>query len=134
MTDFVIQQNCDWTRVLTYATSNGTPIDLTGYTAEMQVRATILESTVILTMTPELGGTAGTVTLHLSNAQLTPPALNLKTIHVGPQTVTESLADGSVLVGTGPTAVYDLILTSAGGVKTCLISGNICFVPTVTRS
>jgi len=133
MTDFVLQQNCDWNRVITYEDANGS-IDLTGYSAEMQVRATITDATVILTLTPTLGGSAGTISLNLTNEQLTQPTLNLKTIHTPPQTVTETLADGSVLVGTGPTAVYDLILTSASGVKKCLLAGNICFVPTVTRN
>jgi len=66
--DIKCDQGATFSRVITWKNSNGTPIDLTNYTARMQVRANYPSSTVILNLTTEnagitLGGALGTITL-----------------------------------------------------------------------
>ena len=66
--DITCDQGATFSRVITWKNSNGTPIDLTNYTARMQVRANYPSSTVILNLTTEnagiaLGGVLGTITL-----------------------------------------------------------------------
>jgi hypothetical protein len=79
-----------------------TPVDLTGYTARIQIRAS-LNSDVLLTLTQASGitinNTTKTITVVLTAAQI--EALG----------VTQ--------------AVYSLQLTSAGGVPTQLVAGDI---------
>lgn len=70
---FVIYQGATFSKTLTWKTapdedSPKTPVDLTGCTARMQVRAKIGATEVLLTLTTEnggitLGGTAGTIDL-----------------------------------------------------------------------
>jgi hypothetical protein len=88
------------------------PKDLTGFTARMQLRSGVTSTTVILDLTDVngdilLGGTEGSITLILSSIQ--------------------------TALFTFPTAVYDLHLTSAGGVVTRVASGTITVSPEVTR-
>jgi hypothetical protein len=90
----------------------GVPINLTGFTARMQVRATIDSPTILHSFTTEnggivLGGAAGTVTLQAS-----------ATITAG-----WSWTQG----------VYDLEIVSAGGIVTRLLKGTITLDPEVTR-
>jgi hypothetical protein len=87
-----------------------TPVDLTGYTAKLQIRASI-NSAVLLTLTDTAGialdNTAKTITVTLTAAQIA--ALG----------ITES--------------VYSLQLTSSGGIPTQLVSGNVFVIqePTI---
>ena len=82
------------------------PVDLTGYTVEMQFRPYAGSSTLYYDASSDivLGGTAGTITI----------------------TIPASVTNGF----TWPSAVYDLILTSSSGVATALLSGTV----TVTTS
>lgn len=108
-----IDQGATFTKQLTWKT--GTPavaVDLTGYTARMQIRPTIESSTVLVSLTTEnggiaLGGTAGTITLTI--------------------TATATAAF------TWTEGVYDLELVSAGGVVTRLLKGAVTVTPEVTR-
>ena len=98
--------------VITYKDSSGTAINLTGYTARMQLRDEIESSSTVLELTTEnsritLGGSAGTVTLSVS------------------ATDTANLTAGD--------GVYDLELISSGGVVTRLIEGSYSIVREVTR-
>lgn len=66
--DITCDQGATFSRVITWKNSNGTPIDLTNYTARMQVRANYPATTTVLNLTTEnggitLGGAAGTITL-----------------------------------------------------------------------
>lgn len=96
---------------VTWKDSSGTPVNLTGYTAKMQVRLGINEPTAAVEVTNTsgivLGGSAGTIAITISATQMT--ALT------APQTY-----------------VYDLRLTS-GDVVTRLIDGTFTTVPAVTR-
>ena len=87
-------------------------IDLTGFTARMQMRPSVDSATVLATLTTEntgitLGATAGTVSIYLSAA-----------------------ATAGFNWATG---VYDLELISPGGEIFRLVGGNIAVSPEVTR-
>jgi hypothetical protein len=89
------------------------PVDLTGFTARMDIRKTLGSATVIHTLTTEnggitLGGAAGTIELLI-------PALTTETFDFG-------------------NAVYDLELISAVGVVTRLVGGAITLSKEVTRA
>lgn len=70
----LIDQGSTWSLQLTWLDSDGAPIDLTGYSARMQIRPTLESSTVTASLTSPsngitLGGTAGTVTLAMTATQ-----------------------------------------------------------------
>jgi len=90
----------------------GSPINLTGYSARMQIRRSY-DAAPILTLTSPssgitLGGALGTIRVQIS------------------YTTTESLASGQYL--------YDLEITSAGDVRDRLLSGTFSVSREVTRS
>ena len=111
-----IRLNVDTSRYSAY-TSGGEllyhpPVNLTGYTARMNIRSTVDAATILHTLTTEnsgiaLGGAAGTVDLLIS-------------------------ATDTALFTFG-TAVYDLELIS-GTVVTRLLSGNVTLSKEVTRA
>lgn len=110
--DIVADQGSTFSRRITWKNSAGTPIDLTGYTAKMQVRETVDSATVLLELSTTnsritLGGVAGTIDLTAS------------------ATVMAALAWGQY--------VYDLELTSAGGVVTRVVMGSFTVSGEVTR-
>ena len=84
------------------------PVDLTGYTASLQIRAYPLSPTILYDASSDLvlGGIAGTIVLTI------------------PASATETF--------TWWTGVYDLLLTSAQGVSTRFIAGNVNVSPAVT--
>lgn len=87
-------------------------VDLTGYTAKMQVRATVEATAVLVELSTTnsritLGGTTGEIELYLSPA------------------VTDAF--------TWKSGVYDLELTSASGEIERLLAGAVTVVPGVTR-
>lgn len=92
--------------------SLGDPVDLTGYTARMHIRRTLVDPDILVDANTEneqiiLGGTAGTVQVLI------------------PDEVTEEI---------GVTAgVYDLELESAGGYVYRLLEGKVKVSPNVTR-
>lgn len=66
--DIVCDQGATFSRVFTWQDSTGVPVNVTGYTARMQVRATIDAGATLLSFTTEnggitLGGAAGTITV-----------------------------------------------------------------------
>ena len=94
------------------SSSTLTPVDLTGFTAQMQIRQTVQSATILYTASTSLGqivlgGTAGTIALTI-------PA--------------SDTAGFTWLRG-----VYDMNLTSSGGIVTRLIQGNVIVSPEVTR-
>lgn len=111
--DLTINQGATLSLVATWKDQAGTAINLTGYTARLNVRETYASGTAILTLTTEnggitLGGSAGTITLSAS------------------ATTTAAL--------TAPfSGVYDLELVSGGGVVTRLLEGAATVSPEVTR-
>ena len=70
--DIYIEQGATFRKTLTWKTgSPATPVDLTGYSARLQVRAKIDDAEPLLSLTTENGGLAlgttdGTIALYLS--------------------------------------------------------------------
>lgn len=90
-----------------------TPVDLTGCTARMQVRAEVASATALLTLTTEnggisLGGTAGTIELLVD-------------------------AEDTAAI-TWDSGVYDLEIVYPGGQVTRLAYGSVTVSPEVTRA
>ncbi len=114
--DLAVEQGSTYTRVFTWTTGGtgcnpGTPVDLTGYGAKMQIRSNVSSPTVLFEASTAngnivLGGTLGTITLTI-------PAL-------------DSAA------WTFVTGVYDLELTM-GVDATRLLQGKVAVSREVTR-
>lgn len=108
---FVLDQGSTWDTVMTWKIG-GTPVNLTGYTARMQARATADSTSTVFSWTSGagqlvLGGALGTITLNI------------------PDTVTAGYTAG--------TYVYDLELESGGGATTRLLEGTFTITREVTR-
>jgi hypothetical protein len=111
--DLDCYQGATFDYTLTWQT-NGTPVNLTGYTSRMQVRESYDAGTAVVSLTSgtgiTLGGTAGTIGLALS------------------ATATAAID------GTPSTQyVYDLELVSGAGYVTRLVEGRFNVYPEVTR-
>lgn len=98
---------------LTWQTG-GTAVNLTNYSARMQVRETFDAGTAVVSLTSgagiTLGGTAGTILLEMS-------------------ATTTAALDGTP----NKQYVYDLELVSGAGYVTRLVEGNFLVYPEVTR-
>jgi hypothetical protein len=106
-----IDQGATWSVVVTYKDSTGAAINLTGYTAAMQVRQQYSSADADLTLTSPSNGIVitpltGVVTITMTAAQ------------------TAALEEGYY--------VYDVELTS-GTYKDRLIQGQLTVAPEVTR-
>lgn len=70
--NFTLYQGADWDRTFTI-TQSGTALNLTGYTASMQIREAADSTAYLLSLTSgsgiTLGGTAGTVAVAITSAQ-----------------------------------------------------------------
>jgi hypothetical protein len=111
--DLAIDGGTDWTRDLLWKDQAGNPVDLSGFTAKMQVRPQQASSTVIVELTTEDGGielqpgsAQGVIRLVLTNAQ------------------TASLPKK---------AVYDLDMVDSGGKVRRLVQGKVLVSLAVTR-
>lgn len=104
-------QGATWSFSLAWNDDDGDPINLTGYSAAMQVRQTYKSTTPVVSVSSgsgiTLGGALGTVAVQVS------------------ATTTDDIKAGRY--------VYDLELTSAGGEVTRLIEGTLTVTPEVTR-
>lgn len=110
--DFYIEQGATFNKTITWNDGNSVPVNLSGYTARMQIRKSFSSDTPILTLTTEnghiaLGGALGTITLTLQAADTEP----LETF----------------------CGVYDLELESASGFVTRLLEGQVTISREVTR-
>lgn len=110
--DITIEQGATFPLSLVWKDSLGVPVNLTGYTARMQLRETYTSATPIFDLTSAggaivLGGALGTIVVTAS------------------ATIT-----GAITIKRG---VYDLELTSPLGVVTRLIEGTAYITPEVTR-
>ena len=102
-------QGASWEVDMTYRDSTGAIVNLTGYSAQMQVRTRTASTTVELTLSTAngritLGSSAPNITLAVAAADMT-------------------------LAGT---YVYDLKLTQGSDV-TVLLQGDLTVVPAITR-
>lgn len=109
--NLTLPQGGTWEVSLTYKASNGTPVNLSGYTARMQVRSSYSSPTAVLSLTDTagitLGGADGTVQIAVS-------ATTSATIEAAQY-------------------VYDLEVVSGGGTVTRLVQGTFTVTPEVTR-
>lgn len=122
--DFTIEQGTTLDLTITWKDSTNALVNLTGYTARMQIRPDIASATVLYELntspttgqgTITLGGAAGTIRLQASAAHTA--AFNW------------AVSSGSSVA----TAVYDLELTSGSGVVTRLVKGTVSLDFEVTR-
>lgn len=111
--NIVADQGATFTRTVTWLDANSQPVDLTGYSARMQVRQRYVSTSTVLslTSTPAAGITLGT-----TNGQIT--------IQVS-ATSTAAVAAGEYR--------YDLELVSGSGVVTRLLMGSFTVRAEVTR-
>ena len=109
--NMVCPQGSTFNQELTY-TINAANVNLSGYTARMQIREKHTSTTSLLDLTTEnggimLGGSSGTISINIA---------------------------ASTTTGFIPKEyVYDLELISSGGVVTRLIEGKFIVTPEVTR-
>jgi hypothetical protein len=108
--NLAIEQGATFSAQITWNDSDGDPVDLTGYTAELDIRSGPASDTELLELTNgsglTLGGAAGTVDIVITAAQ------------------TSALPAGRL--------AYDLLLTT-GSTKTRLVEGKAIVSPAVTR-
>ena len=108
----VIDQGADWFINFQYKQPNGDPVNLTGYTAALQVRTSPLAKTAVLTLDTNAGLTitplTGTIAAHATAAQ------------------TAAITNGKYS--------YDLEITNNVGVVTRLVQGTIEVSPQTTRT
>jgi hypothetical protein len=110
--DLEFLQGETYTKQFIWKDSAGTAVNLTGYTARMQVRQSKASDTVLLELTTEngritLGGAAGTIDLNLT------------------ATTTAAI--------TWRRGLYDLELVASNGVVTRLLEGEVTVSKEVTR-
>lgn len=109
--DITIEQGATYDTTFTWTNSAGSAVNLTGYTARLQIRESVDAASTLVSLTSSsgitLGGVAGTVQVTIS------------------ATATAALTPGR--------AVYDLELVSGGGVVTRLLEGAVRITPEVTR-
>jgi hypothetical protein len=106
-----IDQGADWYLDVTYDNPNGTPVNLTSYTAALQLRSLPESATAVLSLSTGSGititGASGLVAIRATATQ------------------TRAIDEG--------TYFYDLEITSLQSVVTRLIQGQAVVTPEVTR-
>ncbi len=110
--NFKIEQGTTLLKPVVWKDSNGAPVNLTGYTAKMQIRASAYSDEVLL----ELSTTNGRITLD---------AVAGKVTLIFSPTITSAI--------NWRRGKYDLELTAANGTVTRLIEGEITVSQEVTR-
>jgi hypothetical protein len=109
--DIATEQGSNYGSVVTYEDDNGNLVNLTGYTARMQVRTYAGAAVPALSLATSsgitMGGVAGTVTISI-------PATTLSAVRAG-------------------SYVYDLEIQSPSAVVTKLLSGKFTIEQEVTR-
>lgn len=110
--DLYIEQGATYYQPIAWKDGSGNAVNLTGYTARMQIRKTVNSTTVIIELNTEngritLGGAAGTVTLNIT---------------------AEDTADLEQFAG-----VYDLELEASNGFVIRLLEGQVTVSKEVTR-
>jgi hypothetical protein len=106
-----IDQGADWFFNVTYENPAGTPVNITSYTAALQLRSLPESTTAVLSLATGSGititGASGLVAVHATAAQT-----------------------GGIIAGD---YYYDLEITSPMGIVTRLVQGQAILNPQVTR-
>lgn len=111
--DLVIEQGATWSQSVQWKTgSPATAVNLSGYTARMQLRSSVSTSAAALSLTTENGRIA-------------------LTANTGTITLSVSATDTAAL--TAGRYVYDLELVSGGGQVTRVMEGVVTVSAEVTR-
>ena len=110
--NLIIDKGATFKKTYVYQDSSRNPIDLTGYTAKMQIRPYVGSSTVIV----ELSTANGRITITPLEGEI---ELNLS------KTDTESIVENS--------GVYDLDLIDSSSEPIKLVRGTVTFVDRVTE-
>lgn len=110
--DFCINQGTDLTVPLVLKDSTGSPMDLTGYKASMQLRTNVANTQAVDTLTNE-------------NERIVIVPEEGKITLFFPNSVTETYPAQSL--------VYDIEIESGGGEITRILQGKIKVSPEVTR-
>lgn len=109
--DIYIERGATFRSTITWKDSTGALVNLTGYTARMQVRQKLASTTALISLVDgagiTLGGAAGTIVIEITDTVTT--ALDIRQ------------------------GVYDLELVSGGGIVTRLIEGGVGVSKEVTR-
>lgn len=112
--DLTIYQGSTFSQTFQWKTGNpSTPVDLTGYTARMQIRERIISPTAIISLTTENGGIVFTDSV---NGQF-------KIEMSAETTASFSFKNG----------VYDIEFVSPSGFVRRLFEGSVTLSPEVTR-
>lgn len=104
--NIVIDQGVDYSTNVTLTDEDENVIDLTGYTANSQIRKTFTSSNAV-TFSTSISPASGIVTLSLTANQ------------------TSNIASGRY--------VYDVFLTNGSGVKSRIVEGIVTVTPRVTQ-
>jgi len=105
-TELTIEKGATFSTTINVEDSNGDAINLTGYTANSQIRKSYY-STTANSFTATITGTAnGEITLSMTAAN------------------TSSLTAGR--------ALYDLLISDSSGVKTRVVEGIVTILPNIT--
>lgn len=104
--NLLIEEKATFKRTFIWKDGNGRRVNLTGYTAKLQVRETKTSNTVLLELSTDtsaiqLGGAAGTIVVNMTPVE------------------TDSLYP------TWEKGFYDLVLTAPDGTKIRLVEGTI---------
>ena len=106
-TEISLEQYASYSSIITVSDTNGDALNLSGYTANSQIRKSYYSSTAN-TFTVTITGTSnGEITLSMTSAN------------------SANLPIGRML--------YDLVITSPEGVKTRVVEGIVNVLPGVTR-
>lgn len=110
--NIIADQGATFSRLITWKSDSGTPIDITGYSGRMQVRQRFVSDTAVLSLTSPSSG----ISLGTTNGQIT-------------ITVSASTMAG---IDSGDYR-YDLEMVSSAGAVTRLLQGTFTIRPEVTR-
>ena len=108
----LIEQGATWSRTVVWKDAAGLPIDLTGYSARMQIRSTRQGGTALVSLT---SSPAGGITITPAEGKI---VLRVEAAE------TTTLTPG--------TAFYDLEVVSGAGEVTRLLEGGVTISPEVT--
>ena len=110
--DFIIEQGVTTSKAFIWKDSAGDVIDLTGYSARMQIRESLASNSTLLSATN-------------ANGQLVIAAAD------GKVTLTLTATETAALTFTS--GLYDLELVSSGGTVTRLVQGTVTLSKEITR-
>jgi len=122
---FTIEQGATTDLLLEYKDSNGSPVDLSGYTARMQIRPSVDSTTTYLSITSVTASDGTGLNLTPQSGSVTLPRTS------GSIGLFISAASSSAL--TFSEGVYDVELESSSGIVTRLLEGIVKLSKEVTR-